>query len=144
MFGTGKQIPYIVPSGSEFSLAAKAMGILLSKNYLVTEQIEFEENTCSSISLSLCLVPAYCFTRCCLSDNTYSLTLVKAFYQKQPLSWILSVLTCFPCVVTCWGYGENNSLLKGSVESSLWRIKGPLSHKRSKNPQLYRSTDFKY
>lgn len=46
------------------------------------------------------------------------------------------VLTCFPCLVTCLRYGENNSLLKGSVESSLCRMKGPLSHKTLKKLQI--------
>lgn len=112
-------------------MAAKAVGILLSKKYLVTEQMEFEENTATAQAY-LCLVPAYCFSRCFLSDNTYLLTLMKAFYQQQPLSWtlLMFVLTCFPCLVTCLRYGENNALLKGSVESSLCRMKGPLSHCR--------------
>lgn len=47
-FGTGKWIPYIVSPGSEFILAAKAVGMLLSKTYLVTDQIEFEENTATA------------------------------------------------------------------------------------------------
>lgn len=82
-FGSGRQILYIVLSGSRFILDAETVGVLLSKMYLVTKQIEFEEST-AVLQAYLCFWSQLtAFSRYFLSDNICLLTLLKLFIKRS-------------------------------------------------------------